>query len=237
VANPILAQTGGSAISLRIKYPSSCKNPIYNLCNPANIVQAVFSGEIITPSLCGTAVIDIKDEKGLKVLTPTVKVCGPYVEWEVKDGAGNIVGYVESPNCGQCLEKQYCPWKQSVVLRATDVSHIDRFTIRAPGCCDHFCKPECCETRCSCVGAICACGKFDMKIPVFTGDMTKSDPVCTIHWQGARECCIPFRVLPGYTFTVQPQAGVTYNDTCLLVLLAIYLDLVLVMKAVPLCGE
>jgi len=155
----------------------------------------------------------------------------------VKDGAGNIVGYVETPTFAQMCQGRYCPWQESVVLRATEVTHQDRFTIRAPGCCDHMCKQECCETRCACVGAMCACGKFDMKISVFPGDMTKTDAVATIHWQGARECHPPFRVLPGYTFTVQPQPGVTYNDTCLLVLLAIYLDIVLVMKSVPLCGE
>lgn len=171
------------------------------------------------------------------MLTPTVKVCGPYVEWAVKDGADNLVGYVETPTCQQMCQGQYCPWNPSVVLRATDISHIDRFTIRAPGCCEHMCKKECCETRCALCGAACACGKFDMKIPVFTGDMSKQDSVATIHWQGARECCVPFRVLPGYTFTVTPSPGITYNDTCLLVLLAIYLDLMLVSKAVPLCGE
>jgi len=237
MANPILAQTGGTSVALRIKYQSSCKNPIYNLCNPATPGTPVFSGEIKTPSLCGTAVIEIKDTAGLKAMTPTVKVCGPYVEWEVKDGMDNVVGYVETPNCAQCLQKQYCPWNQSVVLRATDIRHIDRFTIRAPGCCEDFCKPECCHTRCACVGAICACGKFDMTIPVYTDDMSKRDPVAHLVWKGTREPCPPFRVITGYTFEIKPVSTPTYNDTCLLVLLAIYLDLMLVAKKVPLCGE
>jgi hypothetical protein len=237
MANPILAQTGGTAITLRIRYQSSCKNPIYGLYNPSNVVSPIFSGEVSTPSLCGEAVIDIKDAGGLRVLTPTVKVCGPYITWTVKDGQGDTVGYVESPNCAQLCEKQYCPWKQSVVLRATDVSHVDRFTIRAPGCCDNLCQRECCETRCGCVLLPCACGKFAMKIPVYDHDMKKTSPVAEFNWAGARECWPPYRVFPGYTWTITPPAGVTYNDTCLLVLLSIYLDSLLVLKQIPIYGE
>jgi hypothetical protein len=241
MANAITAQTdpaGGQKIQLQIKYASSCSDHTYNIKSQDG--KIVFSGLLHVPT-CGDGTVPFKDATGTAVMTAIAHMTSCYLDWEVKDGKDATVGHVVEPKCVQALQARYLPCLDSVVLRACDAADTkDIFTIRNPGLCSGCCTKECCDLRCGCFCACFKCGVLDFKISVHSGDMANKAPVAEVHWLGHRELCPPFRVLPGYTFTVTTPPGATYNDSALLVLLAIFLDSVLLPGAarrIPVCGE
>jgi len=254
MANPILAQTdpdSGTKVQLRIKYASSCKDHTYEIRSVKND-GIVFSGLLNVPC-CGEAKIPFHDAAKTSVMTPVVHKCVCYLDWEVKDGNEKTIGHVKEPTCTQLLQRHYCPWWDAVLLRACDAEDKqDRFTIRRPGLCN-ICCPGCGNCKgCECGGCnincpdckcdhlcdMCKC-EFYMKVNIHDGDMSHRDPVAFVEWHGKRNC-FSGRLLPSYRFTVNCPPTCTYNDTALLVLMAIYLDVVLIPGAIremPCTGE
>jgi len=228
MANPVLAQSDGYRLAYIIDFPSCCGDIVYNFYNPNSIVrgQQIFHATLVRPSCCGDIELPIQDKSGINVMTPTISV-GCCVTWKVKNGPGDVVGYVKDPTCAQACKLRCLPCVENIMLRATDEKDTQRFTLRSPGCCDELSKIcSQCETRCpalSCLN-VCNCSTdFNFYLPVYSGDEKNKDSVARIDFSGKIDCCTK-KVLQGYKCQITFPQGCTYNDTCLLVLLAMFAD-------------
>jgi len=229
-SNPILSKVGENRLSFVIDFPSCCGDIVYKFSSPQNPTAEVFRGVLNRPC-CGDATIPIQDTAGMSIMTPTINE-GCCVTWAVKDGSGKVVGNVRDPTCVQSLSATCLPCADAVRLRATDENGNDRFTLRSPGCCSGLtnCSTDCCNTRCPRCQMLncCVCDSaWFMDIPVFAGNMDDKMPIAKIEWHGIRSCCTK-RILSGYKTTITFPPQCSYNDTCLLVLLAIFADYALV---------
>jgi len=261
MANPVLAQSDGSHLSYVIDFPPcrsiSCLGETkYHFYNPNNIKrgQHLFEANLTRPSCCGTAELPLKDKSGTSVMTPTIEIGLLCVNWKIKNGAGEVVGYVKSPTCAQKCQGCLVCW-DSVLLRGTDEKDVQRFTLRNFGCCGEFgkCDLKCCDfgkccedckqCKCKCHDCSCDCKTCDCKcrdlecgckhlcdhkpfnysILVYSGDMAAKDPVAMIRFEGKLHCCT-MRLLQGYRCHITFPPNCTYNDTCILILMAMYLD-------------
>jgi len=230
MANPVLAQSDGARLAYVIDFPSCCGDTIYKFYNPNNMAQGqhIFQGTLQRPC-CGDIELPIQDKTGITVMTPTIST-GCCVTWKIKNGPGDVVGYVRDPTCAQHCKHKCLPCVESVILRATDEKDVQRFTLRTKGCFDNCSKlMECgsqCETRCpalSCLN-VCSCSTdFNWYVPVYAGDEKIKEPIARIDFSGKMSCCTK-RVYQGYKTQITFPQGCTYNDTCGLVLFAIKVE-------------
>jgi len=247
-SNAILAASdpvNQQRIQLKIKHKITCKGDDTYMIMNLKDNSVAFSADLALPT-CGDAKIPFHDAAKNPVITPIVHKCGCYLDWEVKDGKDATIGHVKEPTCAQKCHAQYCPWFDSVFLRACDAEDKkDVFTLRRPGLgccgtqcgecdcskCGESCNAQCCEFHCRGCFMLCKCKctEMDFKMPIYSGDMSKKEPVAWVHWQGTRNSC-DCKVMPGYTFTVLCPAGCTFNDAALLVLMAIFLDSVILRR-------
>jgi len=187
----------------------------------------VFSGILKVPSCCGVVTLAVADKQNNSVCTPSIKTgCCP--EWSIKDGAGNVCGFIRQPTCGQKMQSTCCPCMEAIILRVVDEKEQTLFTLRTPRgeCCS--CKCECFHLRCPHCRNCCQCNTpFHMNIPVYAGDENAKTPVAGITWSGTISGCTG-KLKEGYDCAISLPNGCDYKSTCLLLLLALYADDMLV---------
>jgi len=232
--NPIVGALGGTNLAFTAEYPSCCGDTKYSFFNPATQTkdgqhQEVFHGILKTPSCCGAVELPVADTQNRSVCTPFIKTgCCP--EWSIKDGEGNVCGYIRQPTCGQKMTSSCCPCMEAIILRIVDEKENQIFTLRTPkGSCECGCAAcECFHLRCPHCRNCCQCNTpFHMNIPVYSGDENIKNPVGSITWSGTISGCTG-KLKEGYICSVALPNGASYKDTCLLLLLAIYTDETLV---------
>jgi len=223
MANPIVTQIGGSTLAFTIKPPSCCGETKYEFFRPNDEKgQPVFVG-ILNKSSCGGVTIKIQDKQSLTVCTLVI-ANGCCVAWSVKNGQDETIGHLRHPTFCQKLHARCCPCSDAILLRATDSGENQRFTLREPGSCFSCCNcalkcPHCKKCHCCALST-----KFHFNLPVYDGDEAKADPVAELNWDGVMSGCCLKTLQQGYVVTLNLPNNVNYNDTCLLLLLAVYAD-------------
>jgi len=236
MANPILQAAGGNQLAFTIEYPSCCGANHYNFFSPNNQEKTLFHGKVHNPTLFGSSTLKIKDTKDQVVCEPVVMpgCCGSY---SVEDGSGTKVGSLSSPTRCQRLTNVCCDWNQAVFLRVVDSSGSTRYSLRNPrgeGC-KNCCKFDCCTCllcQCQCCRPCqkcCQCCKckcstqFKYDINVYSGDTDQKEPIAHLNWTGITSGCTG-SLKNGCVCTVTFPNGCSYNDACLLLLLAVWAD-------------
>jgi hypothetical protein len=236
VNNPAFPH-GSNIISYWLDYRDGCcpDPPVYKFY-AGNQNNILYQGPLLKSCcfnvLCGEIKVELKDNKGLGVMTPwiTQGLCG--IEWAVKNLQDIKVGKVQGPTCGQKCSAVFSPCDDVVLLRGTDNDDNDRFTLRSPGChvacpvCKVMCPDKCCENKKCCGEIKCECCKdraFDKKFDIYSGDMKMKEPIAAIEFHGTIDGCTG-RLKRGYEVRIVAPIGCTYPDACILILMAVFLD-------------